>query len=236
METQNTMLNRRAKDVNDEKIVGSYLDKYFYPLFCTDFTRNTTDINKQYTGEDIWVTTSTGERLIIDEKAATQYANKNLQTFAIEISNRNRRGDLQEGWYINPRETNNYYLFCWVVDAYTTSDNHIKEEGINSLDVALIKKEDLVNYIDGLGWTKNNLWKKQGIIRNHFEITNTLYGVCMGDMEKNKCRFHMQTKFFEQSINLLLKKDELINISTLAYTINKDYNILLHQKEEYGKE
>lgn len=233
MDSKNDMLIRRAKDVNDEQIVGNYLDTYFYPTFCTNFTRNNTDLNKQYTGEDIWVTTSTGDSLIIDEKAATQYANKDLQTFAIEISNRDRKGNLRYGWYVNPKETNDTYLFCWLNDASTTSDNHLEVDGINSMDVALIKKDDLKVYIDRLGWNIPNLWKKQNIIRNHYAVNSTLYGIDMGDMSRNKCRFHFQTKFFEQSINLLLKKNDLIAISTLSLRINKNntYNLKTNEQK-----
>ena len=39
MKTQD-YITRRKKDEKDEKIVGDFLDNYFYPTFTTTITRN----------------------------------------------------------------------------------------------------------------------------------------------------------------------------------------------------
>lgn len=215
-DTRNEMLTRRQKDMADERIVGDFLDTNFYPTFCTSYTRNTTDIDKQYTGEDIWVITSTGDDLIIDEKAATQWANKNLQTFAIEISNRDRNGNLKYGWYTNPNETNDTYLFCWINSATTTQDKHLVEGGIEEMEVALVYKDDLRRYLESLGWTTQNLWKKETQIREKYRKDGNIDGINMGNEFINGVRFHFGCKFWEQSINVLIHKNTIKNISKMS--------------------
>ena len=81
---------RRNKDEKDEKIVGDFLDNYFYPTFATTITR-CTDKDLQIRGLDVTLS-NTDWTITIDEKAATRWAGRNLQTFAHEVSAVNRLG------------------------------------------------------------------------------------------------------------------------------------------------
>lgn len=221
------MLNRRAKDIQDEKIVGAYLDKHFYPEFCTTWNRNESDLQAQYRGEDITVTTNTGVKYVIDEKAATQYVGKNLQTFIQELSNINKAGNLQVGTYLNSNNTNDSYVYVWIDEGVTDdSGYHLlkREDGadvITDMTVILITKKDLKNYVATLGWDDRKLWDKQRAIREayakygweYYKYENT------GDLDTNGCRFHLGYKFWECSCNLLLPRKELIKHATVAYRI-----------------
>lgn len=239
METNNLnqqeMLNRRAKDIQDEKIVGAYLDKHFYPEFCTSYSRNTSDLQAQYRGEDITVTANTNVTYVIDEKAATQYVNKNLQTFIQELSNVNKAGNLQVGTYLNKNNTNDSYVYVWIDEGVTdASGYHLlnREDGadvITDMTAILITKKDLKAYVASLGWNDNRLWKKQEAIREAFKNNGSEYWkyVNLGDLDTNGCRFHLGYKFWECSCNLLLPREELIKHATFAYRIKNQKAINL---------
>lgn len=229
------MLSRRAKDVQDEKIVGTYLDKHFYPEFCTTWNRNETDLHAQYRGEDITVTTNDEITYIIDEKAATQYANKNLQTFVMSLSNVNKAGNLQIGTYLNQKNTNNAFVYVWIDEALTDeSGRHLfyREDGadvITDLTAILITKEDLKNYVASLGWTDSRLWKKQIAIRQTYAQYGYEYWkhINMGNIEENGCRFHFNTKMWEKDCNLLLPRKGLIEHASVAIRIKNQKAINL---------
>ena len=76
-------------DLKKESIIGEFLDKYFYPKMIEkypdlieDIQRND-DINKQYQGIDIMIKVNEEKTINVDEKAATQYINKNIPSFSL---------------------------------------------------------------------------------------------------------------------------------------------------------
>lgn len=228
------MLSRREKDEQDEKIVGNYLDKHFYPLFCKDWNRNINDLPAQFRGEDITITTNNDVKYIIDEKAATGCIGRNLQTFLQEISNINKAGSVQYGTYINPNNTNNAYVFIWIDEAVTTNDKHLikREDGadtITDITIALIDKKTLKDYVASLGWTDYRLWKKQESIRQAYREHGSEWWkyVNMGDLDINGCKFFFGCKFYEQSVDLLLPRTKLIEIANEAYRIKNQNPIKL---------
>ena len=107
-------------DLKKEFIIGEFLDKYFYPKMIEkypdlieDIQRND-DINKQYQGIDIMIKVNEEKTINVDEKAATQYINKNIPTFSLEIASYNKEGVLKDGWLFGDQycETDTY-LLCW---------------------------------------------------------------------------------------------------------------------------
>lgn len=135
---------RRTKDERDEKIVAKYLDTYFYPTFTVTTTRNT-DKATQIAGLDITVTDSEGYNYTIDEKAATRWVGRNLQTFAHEVSSVNVSGRTYDGWLLDFNSASDYLVEVWVDDAKDTTLTDYTD--ITDITIALIKKQDLWNYL-----------------------------------------------------------------------------------------
>ncbi|XXL53408.1 hypothetical protein ACSC1U_11975 [Mammaliicoccus lentus] len=93
-------------DLKKEFIIGEFLDKYFYPKMIEkypdlieDIQRND-DINKQYQGIDIMIKVNEEKTINVDEKAATQYINKNIPTFSLEIASYNKEEYLKMAGYL----------------------------------------------------------------------------------------------------------------------------------------
>lgn len=85
-------------------MVAAFLNQYFYPRLMeqriiSSFRRES-DKWQQLDGIDVEVMMGDAA-LLIDEKAATQYTNSNLPTFAFELSQRIKSGEVVDGWLLN---------------------------------------------------------------------------------------------------------------------------------------
>ena len=96
-------------------MINTFIPKMIekYPDLIEDIQRND-DINKQYQGIDIMIKVNEEKTINVDEKAATQYINKNIPTFSLEIASYNKEGVLKDGWLFGDQycETDTY-LLCW---------------------------------------------------------------------------------------------------------------------------
>ena len=221
--------NRNEKDCKGEKIIGQYLDKYFYPTWTKDITRNT-ERETQIQGVDLTVTSKDNIEYVIDEKATLWYANKDLETFAQEITscytgeNNPKRGVEYNGWAIS-NTLNNYYVFVWIPECKTTGEV-VNINDIITTDIALVKKEDMYSWYHKKGLTGNTLKEKSDELRKTVKLGindywNYVSGCNKSSLDKNGYKFHINTKTEENSVNILIKKDILINdISTYSVRIN----------------
>lgn len=152
------MRTNRKNDSNAEQELGKFLDEYCYPhlQFRPDmhWTRSSDPINlnDQYAGIDGFLSfnSANGVREIrtIDEKAALQYLNKNLPTFALELSFLERNGIAPHpGWLIDEQKKTDYYLFMWPnaqVDPKTEQTpalNAIKKDDFTFIDASLVSRK-----------------------------------------------------------------------------------------------
>jgi len=190
---------RRTRDESDEKIVANYLDTYFYPEFCTTITRNY-DKATQIKGLD--VTVANDEYTItIDEKAATRWAGRNLQTFAHEISSVNRRGEEYDGWLLDFNSASNYLVEVWI-DELGTVDNRLHTaDDIKDCTVTLIPKREIYNYLKRKGVTSIDL-------RN---IGSSLRMTYTSSTEYKGFRITCQTNNLERAANILIPRSVLVN-------------------------
>src|SRR5699024_8884423 len=84
----------------------------------------------QRKGVDVELETEEKNKILVDDKCALYYANKNLQTFTFELSFLNQRGDVSEGWLINPKLSTTHYNIMW------------RERGGKQLKPADVEEED----------------------------------------------------------------------------------------------
>lgn len=212
---------RRKKDEKGEKVIADYLDRYFYPQWVTTITRNHDD-DTQKAGKDLTVTDTKGINYVIDEKAAICYANKPLKTFANEITSINTIGKEYRGWLLS-HTINDYYVYVWIPQCKTTGEVKSVED-IIEVDVALVKKQDLYNWFNEKKITGSKLLKVSDELRRvtkmgiddwwHYVSNCTNQSV-----NTNGYKYHINNGTQENSVNILISKDILMN-TIASYSVN----------------
>ena len=214
--TQTNYKTRRQRDEQDEKIVGQFLDTYFYPTWCSAIARNT-DRLTQIQGLD--VTTLDGANAVykIDEKAATRWAGRRLNTFAFEISAVNIFGEVYKGWLLDDKSISDYLVIVWIDEI--NSETLQGAANITDATVALIRKSDLWNFLNYKGLTKEYLFSMGDYLRQMGMNSHKVNGF------KITCQ---QPPIQERAANILIHRDTIINnISCYAMQIKNGQQIRL---------
>ena len=193
----------RSSDERKEMVIAKFLDTHFY-CDAKNFER-VTDVNRQVQGTDV-IFTMGGRQYNCDEKAATSWINKALNTFALELSCYNRGGNLMTGWFLDSSKINDSFLFVWVDKATTDYLNSVDE--IKDIEIALVRKRDIMNYLTDKGWSVEKLMVKSQRLRSNPDEPK-------GDLKINGCRFVESPKLPEDPINVLIPRKELIRMSDI---------------------
>lgn len=201
-------MTTREYDEHCEKVMGEFLDKYFYNENIEGTITRVKDRRLQVKGVDV-VIDDGDVKFYIDEKAAIRYVG--LKTFALELSFINRQGDINTGWLLDNKKINDYFLFVWINELNGTEIKDISS--IKNVDVALVSKASIFSHLISLGWTKNNLLEKDHRIRNNDEEY-------MGNMLRDKCKFSFSNHLLEKPINILLPKETYMEIADLSINIS----------------
>jgi hypothetical protein len=220
--------SRRNKDDKDEKLVGEWLDKYFYPTWTSTSTRNF-DKELQIRGLDISVTSYEGIKYTIDEKAATHWIGKSLQTFAQELNSVNTKGELYTGWLFQTNSASEYLMEIWV-DGVDSIDNKLHEgTDITDITITLVNKKDLLRYIAKRGGTASQLISFANDIRN-YGFRHHTGGSCDYDYWRD-LKVVVQKEYQERAANILIPRSVLVNeIATKSWRI-KNHKITLLRKK-----
>lgn len=201
-------MTTREYDEHCEKVMGEFLDKYFYNENIEGTITRVKDRKLQVKGVDV-VIDDGDVKFYIDEKAAIRYVG--LKTFALELSFINRQGDVNTGWLLDNKKINDYFLFVWINELNGTEIKDISS--IKNVDVALVSKASIFRHLNSLGWSKNNLLEKDRRIRNN----DNEY---MGNILKDKCKFSFSNHLVEKPINILLPKETYMEIADLSINIS----------------
>ena len=205
----------RHEDERCSEIVSMFLDKHFYKIIFDkpEFQiERIYDKKRQIEGFDvIIIDTINNEFYGIDEKAAIRYVNKQLNTFSMELSFIDRSGNIHDGWLFDETKKNNYFLFVWIDKA--TNDILKSELDIQEVEIALVKREKIIKYLEELGWTKDKINIKSEKIRS----SEKEYG---GNIHKYGCKFTCSRYLIEQPVNILISRKNLIELSTKNLKIN----------------
>lgn len=202
MEKKVDEMSVREYDEHCEKVMAQFLDEHFYKKIGYTWRERVTDRERQVKGLDV-ILKRDGKVYNIDEKAAIRYTN-GLNTFALELSFLNRKGNRVDGWLIDEKKVNDYFVFVWI--------NKIEGELIENVDsfkeveVALVSKENIMIYLESLGWDVDKLLIKDERIRDGIDDN-------LGDIRKNGCKFSYSERLFEKPINILLPKQAYIKIA-----------------------
>ena len=212
MEKNVNEMSVREYDEHCEKVMAQFLDEYFYKNIGYTWRERVTDRERQVKGLDV-ILKRDGKVYNIDEKAAIRYTN-GLNTFALELSFLNRKGNRVDGWLIDEKKVNDYFVFVWI--------NKIEGELIENVDsfkeieVALVSKEKIMIYLESLGWDVDKLLIKDERIRDGIDDN-------LGDIRKNGCKFSYSERLFEKPINILLPKQAYIKIADEHNIIMKSF-------------
>ena len=203
----------RKRDMNVEREMANFLDNHLYcsPLFT--YKQRTNDIESQLKGSDIIISVPTKsiDNAIVDEKAQTQYINRPLPTFAFELSFVTANNHVAEGWLTSSDKNTDYYLLQWIHKS--TENWNVVESDIKELEYALIKRSDILHYMEDHNYGIEQLREKCNLIRQ-----NDTHGAC--DKGSNDFWFFYSPQLFEKPINIVIRKKVLIDMSVLHGVIN----------------
>lgn len=206
----------RKEDNRLVEVVNSYLDHVAYPQTNhLRFATRVTDADRQLAGSDLVVNID-GMELTCDEKAAVKYIGKPLSTFSLEIGfmDNHYHQQHQLGWLIDPKHTNDLFSFVWLPQA--TRPDIQSPSDIIQCDIALVRKLDIMNYLESLGWTPKNLAKKEWCIRTGHGKTE------LGNFREHGLRFTISRFLHEQPVNVLLMKETYMEMAIGRYSIIND--------------
>ena len=191
-------------DKQGEKSVHYFLNDFFYKNVSNYVECN--DRDTQLKGIDTKFTFN-GLDYLCDEKAALDYTNMQkgykLNTFCLELSFLNRHNDEMEGWLTNKNMENNSYLLVWI-DKSEQNIVHSSDE-ILEAEIMLVWKNDILNYLNDLGWTSEKLRLKSHNIRYEGDRN-------FGNYNENGCKLSYATYLPERPINILLTRHTYENM------------------------
>jgi len=200
-----------VRDVSVEKEVAKFLDKYFYHTAVNEFIRYQ-DKRRQLQGKDVRFSWDKLENIIVDEKVQSQYINKNLPTFAFEISSW-FSGKRSEGWLFNPEKLTEYYLCIWI---WAKRSWNPSSDDITKLDCLLIKRQDIIDYLKKEGFSKEKILKREKeIIKSGIK----------GPIDKRKhsfIYFYKTNRLAEKPFNVIIRKNKLVELSTRHFVVTKE--------------
>ncbi|MGB0840044.1 MAG: hypothetical protein ACPG19_05695 [Saprospiraceae bacterium] len=204
------MRTLRQQDSQGESAVAAFLDEYFYPKKVTNFCRKT-DKKSQLRGIDVTFDYE-DKHCIVDEKAAVQYVNRDLPTFAFEINCYGRDYSLQEGWLYDKKKVTEYYLLSWIK---ATKVKNFESQDITELEILLLNRKKLRKILAEEGLNRETTREIAKKLRQ-----NKQFGVSHKS-EKPYYFYHTQ-HLMEQPINVVIKKWVLRQLSEFCFIIGSE--------------
>ena len=197
----------RNDDERLSNIVSEFLDKNFY-VKTINFKRIYSK-KEQVEGIDVKFTLNNFYYLC-DEKAAIRYINKPLNTFSMELSFIDKSNNIHDGWLLDENKVNNSFMFIWIDKATRNLLENV--EDILKLELVIVKKDSIINYLNSLGWTYKKLIRKTSLMRdNKYEKT--------GNIKNDGCKFVISDFLVEKPVNVLISRDILRDISDFKQII-----------------
>lgn len=192
-----------------EREIAMFLDMHLYSDERFTQKDRTDSIEAQMDGSDIIISIPSLNlhSIVVDEKAQTQYVNKPLPTFSLELSFLSSSNRIVEGWFIDMKKSTEYYLFQWVHRADKNWD--IKSHDIKKLEYALVSRRKILDYLASCGYSIDRLKELDSEIRNTGN-----YGPHCKTPDK-KFYFFFSTQLAEKPINVILRKEVIINLSEM---------------------
>ena len=202
-EAQKEYLTRRERDNQRTAIIEKFTDN-IYKQNGFDYQR-VTDRRMQTKGVDI-VHKVNGITRYVDEKFAIQYYNKDLFTFAFELSSKNNKDD--SGWFLSDHMITTHYAVLW----FKANDDFSK---IYEYDLCYIDKQKLKDYLNTVGYYDGILddFNKYWEYRWYTNPDNTYY-------EKNNRRY----KTLKNGVKI---------VQSMQFEVESPINVVIPRRELY---
>jgi hypothetical protein len=199
-------MTHRQRDSNVEKEIAKFMDEKFYASEVQDFVRFE-DRENQLKGKDVSFTLNELKNIIVDEKAQTHYINRNLPTFAFEISFLRTSGDWTLGWLFDDTKENDYFILIW---PFASKEWNLVKEDITKLDCLLVNKQKIIDLLEKEGFSKDKIMIEEERIRRE----NT-----PGKIGSGNIYFYYTDRLAEKPINMVIRKEKLIEIADKIFSI-----------------
>lgn len=190
-----------------ERILSHFLDNKLYSQNLFDTVRRTNSIEEQYSGSDIVVSVpSRGlHNAIVDEKAQLYYLNGGLPTFAFELNFVNKAGKRIEGWLTDQRKKTEYYQLLFL----TAQKDFESVNQIREVEYILVERSEILKQID---------LDMPALRQKGLDVAQS------SDFYQHKspsCDYYFthSTRLAESPVNIIIRKQKLIQISILHGTV-----------------
>ena len=205
-------------DSRAESQLGMFMDNYLYSRVAgkcniTSYER-VSDKTLQKSGVDIILHTNKKD-FYIDEKACLQYINRDIPTFAFELCYSGK-----VGWFLKDDLITDIYCLIWP-HACVTDLSKINSEDFNKLDVMLVPKKNLKEYI-------NSYISDHELLKAAFQATDGTLDWTSDEkgrlyMPSNNRLYLMSTKhLYEKPVNLIVRKDILREVCSREMVVTKE--------------
>ena len=210
------MQNKFEEDLENEKILGNYLDKIYSEIFdSTKFNvTRVRDYHKQNSGIDIVINhLKSSQKFYIDEKAQLDYINQDLPTFAFETSYL-KHGELKQGWLFDEDKITDYYF---LITSILCNGQGISS-GIKSVKIHSIDRMKFIQLLKGKGLTRSVIKRYDNQIRKS-EQNGSIAIKELNHLSEGKF-YYSKAKKIESPINLVMKLSYLTKMGVAKIIYN----------------
>lgn len=195
--------------MNQEKLVNAFIMRYFFNKRYKK-VEYINDIHRQLLGIDV---IADGINIDLKAQSSERYLNNPTDTFAVELSFISASNEETVGWFLDKRLKTELYGFIWIPEATTTNGMLTTVDSIQKMEVMLVNKRLLKQYINGY-MTDDELYRKSVQMRvdGRWKMDCGIDGVHMSH----------STRFRELPTNLVIKKQVLKKCSVGHYMVTKD--------------
>jgi hypothetical protein len=200
------MDSHRPRDMRVEIELANYLDRVFYPNIGAVAERQF-EKAQQHKGVDIILTYKDLKKISVDEKALTHYINKDLPTFAFELTSI-QSGTEVEGWLTDQTKITEYYLLIWI---WADEEWDLTESSIRKLELILVNRFVILEYLSENGFSLEELRNKAREIRKNANN---------GAQEKGDHKgfyFFLSKNLKEEPVNVVISKDVLRKLAKYKF-------------------
>lgn len=201
---------KRIADEYNTKILNRYLDR-LYEKEGWNFER-VLDVERQLSGIDVIFkpTNYIGKELLVDEKAATKFLNKELNTFSFELRSENNKE--KTGLLISSKSKTTHYAIIYP----RSKTNKINE--LDSLEWILVDKQKIIDTINKIPNFENYIEKVYDDCCENKYTRRNQFIIRMYNRTNRKNPLILKLVwskniFPERPLNILFPKSELIKMS-----------------------
>ena len=233
----NSSKSNFIRDKRVEQEVAKFLDKSLYKSVLFTEIERVSDKERQKLGIDVFISSPSLDldKSPVDEKSQSSllYLNSSLPTFVLELSALNTDNEEVIGWFLNQSNKTEYYLFVWLDKTRKKED--LIEEDIDEISYCIVSYETLLSYFEKYSLSIEELKIRNSEIREKYkdcEEKKTIYN----DKYGNEFHYCYSGQLHEKSINIVIKKRVLFDLSILNGKISRDWKArVFHIYKNFSK-